>query len=251
MWGLLVGLMVLLGVLLLSPPLHLLQLRLGAVEFLFKLAIARPDGFFFRPIFHNPGILHSIGSVSIICSPSSRLSALLDQLRRDLANPLRAPRPLLKYPQPIHLPLLPLSSLQNHIFRRNLHLLAPRQLEPEVLQPAPIQYRHCVSLLPLFTHRRGQRTDEQRAFDAAFLPCRVGGVEGVEHGVGREGEDAGCGGVVPAEDEEVELGIGARGECGWGVEGRLGVGGVGDVVAVVGFVSMEGFGGGALGDGGV
>ncbi len=56
---------------------------------------------------------------------------------------------------------------------------------------------------------------------------------------------------MPAEDEEVELGIGARGECGWGVEGRLGVGGVGDVVAVVRFMSMEGFRGGALGDGGV
>jgi len=56
---------------------------------------------------------------------------------------------------------------------------------------------------------------------------------------------------VPAEDEEVELGVGAGGDCGWEIEGRLGVGGVGDVVAVVGFVSLEGFGGGALGNGGV
>jgi len=96
---------------------------------------------------------------------------------------------------------------------------------------------------------RRERTDEQSAFDPTLLPYRAGGVESVEHGVGCEGQDAGCGGVVTAENKEVELGVGACGDSRWGIEWRLGVGGVGDVVAVVGFMGLDGFRGGALGEG--
>lgn len=237
------------GVWLVAPSLEFLELVFGAVEFLGQLRVACPEGFFFRFVACYFSVCATICVVCVIGNPASSLGALLDQPRRRLPYPLRAPRPLLEDPQPIHLPPLPLSSLQDHILLRNLHLLAPRQLKPEVLQPAPIQDRHGVSTRPcLLVAARGgvKRADEQRPFDPAFLPCRARGVEGVEHGVGREGEDGGCGGVVAAQDKEVELGVGACGR--WGGGGR-GVGGVGGMVAVLGFVGVEGFGGGAVGEG--
>lgn len=55
---------------------------------------------------------------------------------------------------------------------------------------------------------------EQRALEAALVPLDVGLVEDVDGGVGGDGQDAADAGAVAAQDGQVELRVGARGEGG-------------------------------------
>ena len=56
----------------------------------------------------------------------------------------------------------------------------------------------------------GERADEQSSLDAGFLPCLRGEREEIDDGVRCHGEDIGDGGIVTAEDREIERCVGAR-----------------------------------------
>lgn len=135
-------------------------------------------------------------------------------------------------------------SLQYDIFLRKLNIFAVGQLDVEIIKAAPIENEGAVSLLAKTALR--ELADKQGPLNSVLLPLACGRTEDVDDGVRRQRQDRAHGGVVAAENGQVELLVGAQGRSRHGhfwlkllrigkiwLEVRIVVGGLGDVIRVV------------------
>lgn len=134
--------------------------------------------------------------------------------------------------------LICLVGFQNDVFVCDFDVLAVCEVDVEIVQSSSVQHEDAVAFLADIA--LSQLADEHAAFDSALLPLSCGRAEDVDDRVGREGKNRADGGVVPAEDRQVELLIGARGRQRHGLHLLLLV--IGAVIGVVRFIvrSLDG-----------
>lgn len=97
--------------------------------------------------------------------------------------------------------------LQDHVAVGDLHALSAHQFYYEVVEALAVEDDHAVARVVCAR----QLAHEERAFGANLLPSLRLGREGVDDGERRDLYDALDVGTVAAQNQEVQLGVGARG----------------------------------------